>query len=79
MSEDRSIARHDFDPDACPECAGLNIDGSVGFDVEGQEARQEVSCGDCGCVWVDVYRIDRRHVTRDRGGFWTLYVKDNTP
>lgn len=76
MTEDRSIARHDFDPDGCPECAGIDIDGGS-VDIEGQEARQEVSCCDCDCHWVDIYRLDRRHVTRDRGGFWTLFVKED--
>ena len=74
MTEDRSIDRRNFEPDSCPECSGIDIEGDS-VDIEGQEARQEVRCGDCGCHWVDVYHIDRRHVTRDRGGFWTLFIR----
>ncbi len=80
MTDDRSIDRHDFDPGACPECGNVNIEGHA-VDIEGQEARQEVSCGDCDSVWVDVYRIDRRYICQGDGPLldYTLFVKDSTP
>ena len=80
MKEDRSIARHDFEPDACLECSGLDIERDLPS-VEGQEARQEVRCEDCGCCWVDVYRIDRRQIVTDhyRGNkrFYTIFIQED--
>ena len=44
----RKMFREDLDLGACPECAGISIDGSS-FDVDGCDVRQELTCADCDC------------------------------
>jgi len=40
----------------CPFCLSGNLDcGSV--DIDGPEARQEVSCNDCDKEWTDTYEL----------------------
>jgi hypothetical protein len=64
MKRDRTIKRADLNPDACPECGNVNIEGDS-VDIEGHGARQGVGCEDCGAVWHDVYQLVRRHVYPD--------------
>lgn len=43
----------------CPSCRSEN-DLSGGFvDIDVDEARQLVTCGDCGHSWIDVYKLVR--------------------
>ncbi len=82
MSGDRSIDRIDFQPDHCPECGEWDIVGES-VEIDGQVARQVVTCSDCLTSWQDVYRINRRHVYTPVDHTpaelsWTLYVKDGT-
>lgn len=79
---DRAIGRLDFDPDGCPECSGIDIEGDS-VDIDGQVARQEVRCHDCNCHWVDVYQIAHRRVIIDHGetgkgrGFYTIFIQED--
>lgn len=41
----------------CPRCASTEVEGR-GVEIDGSSARQEVSCGNCGKVWINSYRFD---------------------
>ena len=41
----------------CPFCDGAILDGGP-VEVEEGAAFQEMTCGDCGEVWTDVYFLD---------------------
>jgi hypothetical protein len=42
----------------CPNkaCGGVDIEGGF-VDIEGNYAKQDVSCADCGTVWEDTYTL----------------------
>ena len=41
----------------CPICHTVEIDGGF-VEIEGQAAKQECSCTECGAEWIDHYKID---------------------
>ena len=65
----------DLDPEACPECAGIEIDARWAA-VEGPTVSLVAACTDCGCRWTDFYRTTRREVILDRGGSYTLILEE---
>ena len=81
MARDRIMKRHDFDLDACPCCGTVDIEG-YSFDLNGQEARQQLICRACDATWVDVYRIECRHIYptgephEDADKEYTVFIED---
>ena len=43
---------------SCPVCKGNQVEGDS-VDIDGNEARQAVSCLDCDADWIDVYTLSR--------------------
>ncbi len=44
---------------SCPLCrSALSLEGES-VEVEGNEARQEMSCFECGLIWTDIYVLAR--------------------
>ena len=41
---------------ACPWCESMELDGS-GFEFEGNQVWQKITCGDCHNEWIDVFRL----------------------
>jgi transposase-like protein len=41
----------------CPFCEGDNISATNGFNADGDEITQEVSCEDCKHTWTDLYKL----------------------
>jgi len=41
----------------CPHCRSREITGGS-VDINGNQAFQSVTCGDCHAEWTDVYRLD---------------------
>ena len=49
-------AKYLQNPGHCPVCAANQIDGSQ-IEVDGKQARQEVTCTACGFRWEDIYTL----------------------
>jgi len=43
-------------PFLCPSCKGEELAGED-IEVTGTVLYQEISCGDCGCIWNDIYHL----------------------
>ena len=44
---------------SCPRCGEeVSIEGEQ-LNVDGNEARQEMSCFECGLIWTDIYVLAR--------------------
>ena len=41
---------------ACPECGSSEIDAEDHGTFDESYASQEITCGDCGHKWMEVYR-----------------------
>ncbi len=47
---------------SCPLCrSALSLEGES-VEIEGNEARQEMSCSDCDLRWIDIYVLARIEV-----------------
>lgn len=62
------MAKHTLTPDDiaayvaaggiyCPFCRAAEFDGAA-VDIDGPSAAQEVTCDNCGAVWIDYYRLN---------------------
>ena len=52
-------------PFLCPNCKGSEKIAGEDIEVAGTSLYQEISCGDCGCVWNDIYHLIDIEITTE--------------
>ena len=41
----------------CPYCRGNDIEGVGSWNIDGEQAWQEIRCNVCECIWRDIYTL----------------------
>lgn len=58
LDEMNAMSMSDYSGVGCPNCGrGAEVEGD-GVEINESGAQQEVSCGECGRVWINRYRFD---------------------